>query len=160
PWKVKAQSIHWLAMMRGSRSIGRSTPLPYLSPSQRMIVCDSQMMKPSSSTVGTRPLGFILRYSGVLTTPKFRPASMRSYCKPSSSSDHSTFLTLTELTRPQTLIIDGSSETRGLTVATGVARRKPAAVHLPDHLAAAELVVVVHGNEAMAALAQFFHHRG
>ena len=63
--------------------------------------CDSHRMKPSSSMVGTRPFGFILRYSGVLTTPNCMPASMRSYSRPSSSRHQSAFFTLTEFVRPQ-----------------------------------------------------------
>ena len=38
---------------------------------------DSHNTKPSSSIVGTRPLGFSFLYSGVFTTPKAMSASMR-----------------------------------------------------------------------------------
>src|SRR5882672_9394367 len=67
------------------------------------MLCDSHSTKPSSSMVGTSPVGFILRYSGVLLTPNCMPASMRSYFRPSSSAAHSAFFTLTELVLPQIL---------------------------------------------------------
>src|SRR3954468_5853240 len=67
------------------------------------MVCDSQSTKPSSSMVGTSEFGFIFRYSGVLVTPNCMPASTRSYLRPSSSTHHSAFFTLTELVRPQIL---------------------------------------------------------
>src|SRR4029450_7345825 len=63
--------------------------------------CDSHSTKPSSSIVGTSPVGFIFRYSGVLLTPNCRPASMRWYWSPSSSAAHSTFFTFTEFVLPQ-----------------------------------------------------------
>src|SRR5215467_4384556 len=66
-----------------------------------MIELDSHSRKSPSTSVGTRPLGFIARYSGVLFFPNWRPASMRSYGTPSSARHHSTFCTLTELDRPQ-----------------------------------------------------------
>src|SRR5439155_14983571 len=62
---------------------------------------DSHSTKPSSSMVGTSPVGFILRYSGVLLTPNCMPASMRWYFSPSSSAAHSAFFTFTELVLPQ-----------------------------------------------------------
>src|SRR5437867_577189 len=65
------------------------------------MVLDSQTTKPSSSIVGTSPLGLSLRNSGVLTTPWCLPASMRSYAMPASSQHHSTFCTLTESALPQ-----------------------------------------------------------
>src|SRR6266571_8291953 len=65
------------------------------------MLCDSHSTKPSSSMVGTSPVGFILRYSGVLLTPNCMPASMRSYFSPSSSAAHSAFFTFTELVLPQ-----------------------------------------------------------
>src|SRR6266850_6646028 len=65
------------------------------------MLCDSHSVKPSSSMVGTRPVGFMRRYSGVLFTPCSMPASTRSYLRPSSSAAQSAFLTFTELTRPQ-----------------------------------------------------------
>src|SRR5262245_31553779 len=51
--------------------------------------------------VGTSPLGFFLRYSGVFTTPKEAPASTRLYWSPISSQHQSAFCTLTELFLPQ-----------------------------------------------------------
>ena len=63
--------------------------------------CDSHRTKPSSSMVGTSPVGFMARYCWVLLTPNWRPASMRSYFRPSSSAAQSAFFTLTELMRPQ-----------------------------------------------------------
>src|SRR5438045_9248390 len=65
------------------------------------MVCDSHRMKPSSSIVGTSEFGFIFRYSGVLVTPNCMPASTRWYLRPSSSTHHSAFFTLTELVLPQ-----------------------------------------------------------
>src|SRR5450830_1354101 len=65
-----------------------------------MIAFDSHRMKPSSSMVGTRPFGFSLRYSGVFTTPKLMPASMRSYGRPISSHSQVTFFRLDEFARP------------------------------------------------------------
>src|SRR2546422_2606339 len=67
------------------------------------MLCDSHSTKPSSSMVGTSPVGFILRYSGVLFTPNCMPASMRSYLTPSSSRAQSAFFTLTEFVLPQIL---------------------------------------------------------
>src|SRR6266480_127870 len=67
------------------------------------MLCDSHSTKPSSSMVGTSPVGFILRYSGVLLTPNCMPASMRSYLTPSSSRAQSAFFTLTEFVLPQIL---------------------------------------------------------
>src|SRR5271154_6610536 len=105
--------------------------------------CDSHRMKPSSSSVGTRPFGFILRYSVVFTTPYCMPALRRSNSRPSSSRHQSVFFTLTEFFRPQIFSISFLLlESRGLAIAARIARREPAAVHLPDHLPAAELVVV------------------
>jgi len=62
---------------------------------------DSVRKKPSSSITGTRPLGFIARYSGVLLSPKAPPASMRSNASPISSQHHTTFCTFTDESRPQ-----------------------------------------------------------
>src|SRR5215204_4376946 len=53
--------------------------------------------------VGIRPLGLRARYSGVSTTPKAIPASMRSKGRSSSAQHHSTFWTLIEFVRPQIL---------------------------------------------------------
>src|SRR6266446_1846785 len=66
-----------------------------------MMVFDSQMIVSPSSTVGTSPFGFILRYAGSLVLPKLPPASMRSNLMPISSQVHSTFCTFDELARPQ-----------------------------------------------------------
>src|SRR5947209_4762914 len=105
--------------------------------------------------VGTRPVGFIFRYSAVLFTPKCRPASMRSSSRPSSSAAHSTFFTLTEFVLPQIFSMSTPnqdskirdrprlilvSEADRLAVAARVARGEVAAVELPDELPAAELV--------------------
>src|SRR6266481_1596548 len=67
------------------------------------MACDSHSTKPSSSMVGTSPVGFILRYSGVLLTPNCMPASMRWYLSPNSSRAQSAFFTLTEFVLPQIL---------------------------------------------------------
>src|SRR5215210_6962158 len=53
--------------------------------------------------VGIRPLGLRARYSGVSTTPKAIPASMRLKGRSSSAQHHSTFWTLIEFVRPQIL---------------------------------------------------------
>src|ERR1700675_5023788 len=66
-----------------------------------MMAFDSQSTSPSSSIVGTRPLGLRLRYRAVFTTPNAPPASIRSYPSDISSQHHSTFWTLTELFLPQ-----------------------------------------------------------
>src|SRR3972149_1405062 len=131
------------------------------------MLCDSHRMKPSSSSVGTRPLGFILRYSGVSTTPDCMPASMRSYGRLSSSRHQSAFFTLTELVRPQIFSIVSPRnpaawplKTCGLSISARIARRQVAAVEPPDQLAAAELVVVVHRDDPVAAAAQLLEHRG
>src|SRR4051812_44579700 len=126
------------------------------------MVCDSHSTKPSSFIVGTRPVGFIFRYSGVLLTPNCSPASMRSYFRPSSSTVQSAFFTLTELTRPQIFSIDPqkqASESHRLAVAPRVAGDEIAAFQLPDGLAAAELVVVVDRDDAVAAALQLLEHR-
>src|SRR6266498_4006086 len=47
-------------------------------------------------------------------------------------------------------------ETYCLPVAAGIARGEVAGVELPDHLAAAELVVVVHRHDAVPAALQLF----
>src|SRR5215212_9178347 len=125
------------------------------------MVCDSQRTKPSSSMVGTRPVGFMRRYSGVLFTPNCMPASIRSYLSPSSSATQSAFFTFTELTRPQifsmrTLL----SKSDGLAVAARVADRQVAALQLPKHLRAAELVVVVDVDDAVAAALQLLEGGG
>src|SRR5438874_8594241 len=124
-------------------------------------------MKPSSSIVGTSEFGFILRYSGVLVTPCSMPASMRWYLRPSSSMAHSAFFTLTELTRPQifsisppnqgqtTLFSQACLKPDGLSVTARVARDEVAAVERPDELRGSELVVVVDGDDVMAAALQF-----
>src|SRR5262249_30501663 len=66
---------------------------------------DSHSRKPSSSSVGTRPLGFMARYAGSLFLPNAPPTSMRSCASSSSPTAHITFCTLTEVFRPQTLIM-------------------------------------------------------
>src|SRR6266403_1802553 len=148
------------------------------------MACDSPSTKPSSSMVGTSPLGFILRYSGVLLTPNCIPASMRSYFRPSSSAAHSAFFTFTELVLPQIFSMvspkSGTdhvsflyrpaknvvcpcflfSKAYGLAVSTGIAGGKITAVELPDQLRAAELVVVIgHRNDLVAAAREAFQHR-
>src|SRR3954471_20752485 len=106
------------------------------------MVCDSHSRKPSSSMVGTRPVGFIFRYSGVLLIPNCMPASIRSYLRPSSSAAHSAFFSFTEFVRPQIFSMqDLSSETDGLAVPARIAGCEVTAVELPDELRAAELVV-------------------
>src|SRR6516165_11752876 len=55
--------------------------------------------------LGTRPSGFIARYSGVEVRPNWPPASIRSYFRPNSSKSQITFITLLELVRPHSLIM-------------------------------------------------------
>src|SRR5256885_566538 len=127
------------------------------------MVCDSHSTKPSSSSVGTRPVGFIFKYCGVLLTPNCSPASMRSCLRPSSSTVQSAFFTLTELTRPQIFSIDPQRqalEPHRLAVAPRVAGDQISTVQLPDRLAAAELVVVVDRDDAVTAALQLLEHRG
>src|SRR5467141_4609858 len=69
---------------------------------------DSQSIRPSSLIVGTRPLGFIVRYSGSRLPPKGPPRSTRSYSMPSSAQHHNTFCTLDEVVRPQIFSIAAS----------------------------------------------------
>src|SRR2546422_9060268 len=145
------------------------------------MLCDSHSTKPSSSMVGTSPVGFILRYSGVLLTPNCMPASMRSSLTPSSSRAQSAFFTLTEFVLPQILsMVSPESGTDhvflcptgkkrglslilkayGLAVSAGIARGKITAVELPDQLRAAELVVVIgHRNDFVAAAREVFQDR-
>src|SRR6185295_17394042 len=75
-------------------------------------------MKPSSSITGTRPFGFIARYSGLSLPPNLPPTSTRSYARPSSSAHHTTFWTLIDETRPQIFSIGylaGALGTGGIT---------------------------------------------
>src|ERR1700755_1012072 len=66
-----------------------------------MIELDSHSTKSPSTKVGTRPLGFIARYSASLLRPNCMPASIRSWAISSSARHHSTFCTFTEFGRPQ-----------------------------------------------------------
>src|SRR5215510_13377488 len=66
---------------------------------------DSHSRNSSSCSVGTRPFGFIARYAGSLFLPNGPPISMRSCGRPSSPTAHITFCTLTEVFRPQILIM-------------------------------------------------------
>ncbi len=59
------------------------------------------MTRSPSITVGTSPLGLILRYSGSRLPPNGPPQSTRSYSIPSSAQHHNTFCTLDEVVRPQ-----------------------------------------------------------
>src|SRR3546814_3834347 len=82
---------------------------------------DSHRTNPSSSMVGTRPFGFMARYSGVRLPPNGPPTSTRSNGSPSSAHVQRTFMTLLELVRPQTLSIEGDPLT------ASIRRRLPAA---------------------------------
>src|SRR5215813_14104142 len=66
---------------------------------------DSHSRKPSSSSVGTRPFGFMARYAGSLFLPNAPPTSMRSCSSLSSPTAHIAFCTLDDVLRPQILII-------------------------------------------------------
>src|SRR5882672_3767982 len=98
---VLYHSIQRSASAQVFSSAGHNVPLPCLRARCRTMACDSHRIRPSSLMVGTSPLGFIARYSGVLLTPNLPPASTRSYLTLSSAQHHSTFCTLIELVRPQ-----------------------------------------------------------
>src|SRR5207237_7376271 len=83
------------------RSAGHLLPAACFAARYRPIPFDSQSTSPSSSIVGTRPLGLRLRYRGVFTTPNGPPASIRLYPSDNSSQHQSTFCTLSELLLPQ-----------------------------------------------------------
>src|SRR5580765_8574530 len=59
------------------------------------------MTRSPSITVGTRPLGLSLKYSGSRLPPNGPPQSVRSNSMPSSAQHHSTFCTFDEVGRPQ-----------------------------------------------------------
>src|SRR4051812_45726506 len=63
----------------------------------------SHRVNASSCKVGTSPVGFMRRYSGVSVLPKAPPTSIRSNGRSSSPSPHSTFITLLDVARPQTI---------------------------------------------------------
>src|SRR5262245_1419395 len=74
-----------------------------------MTELDSHNRKPSSSSsVGTRPFGFIARYFGSLFMPNGPPISMRVCSSPSSPTAHIAFCTLDDVLRPHILIIAAS----------------------------------------------------
>src|SRR5215470_1604589 len=58
-------------------------------------------MNPSSSIVGTRPLGLSARYSAVLLPPKAPPTSERSNASPISPQHQRTFCTLLDVVLPR-----------------------------------------------------------
>src|SRR3954452_549335 len=60
-------------------------------------------MNDPSCRVGTRLVGFMARYSGVLVRPNAPPASIRSNGRFSSARPQSTFITLLDVARPQTM---------------------------------------------------------
>src|SRR3546814_190083 len=62
---------------------------------------DSHSTNPSSSMVGTRPFGFMARYSGVRLPPNGPPTSTRSNGSPSSAQVQRAFMTLLDVVRPQ-----------------------------------------------------------
>ena len=61
----------------------------------------SHRLKEPSCKVGTSPVGFIARYSGVSVLPNAPPTSIRSNGRFNSPSAHSTFMTLLDVARPQ-----------------------------------------------------------
>src|SRR3569623_327395 len=69
-----------------------------------MIVLDSQITVSPSTRVGTRPFGFIFRYSGVSFFPNGPPQSSRSTLAPSSDTAQSTLRTFSEPARPNNFI--------------------------------------------------------
>src|SRR3954454_16681842 len=66
------------------------------------------MIRSPSLTVGTRPLGLRLRYSGSRLPPNGPPTSRRSNGRSSSAQHHSTFWTLEDVDRPQIFSMEGS----------------------------------------------------
>src|SRR5215467_1085489 len=62
---------------------------------------DSHSRNSSSSSVGTRPFGFIARYAGSRFLPNGPPMSMRSCLSPISPIAHITFCTFDDVVRPQ-----------------------------------------------------------
>src|SRR3974390_2107839 len=63
----------------------------------------SHRVKSSSCKVGTRPVGFMPRYSAVSVLPNEPPKSGRSNGRFSSPRPQSTFITLLDVARPQTI---------------------------------------------------------
>src|SRR3546814_11505197 len=82
---------------------------------------DSHRTNPSSSMVGTRPFGFMARYSGVRLPPNGPPTSTRSNGSPSSAHVQRTFMTLLEVVRRQLFRMEGDPLT------ASIRRRHPAA---------------------------------
>src|SRR6266699_4684355 len=81
------------------------------------------MIRSPSLTVGTRPLGLRLRYSGSRLPPNGPPTSRRSKGISSSAQHHSTFWTLDELARPQIFSIDASLAAWKVAIGASVSRR-------------------------------------
>src|SRR5215475_1454339 len=96
-------------------------------------------MRPLSLIVGTRPLGFIARYSGSRLPTKGPPRSTRSYSMPSSAQHHSTFCTLDEVVRPQIFSIAASPITVGRMEPQFPARRNSGL---------GEIIISLHDREA------------
>src|SRR5262249_6435893 len=69
---------------------------------------DSHTARSPSSITGTRPCGFNARNDGSSSLPKSPPAGTCAWARPSSPTSQSTFWTLKELRRPQTLSIGAS----------------------------------------------------
>src|ERR1700682_1664212 len=87
-----------------------------------MMEFDSHRTKSPSSIVGTLEFGLSALYAGVLTTPYWRPASIRSTSSFNSSASHITFFTLEDEKRPHTLIFFVIAFPFGLPF--GVSRRR------------------------------------
>src|SRR6516162_3384700 len=101
PEVASCQSIQRSTLARSAGLLGYNRSPCRVAARYRQIVFDSQRIKPSSLIVGTRPLGFIARYSGSRLPPNGPPRSTRSYSMPSSAQHQSTFWTLDEVVRPQ-----------------------------------------------------------
>src|SRR6476620_7288263 len=63
----------------------------------------SHRLNDPSCSVGTSPVGFMARYSGASVRPKAPPASIRSKGRFNSTRPQSTFITLLDVVRPQTM---------------------------------------------------------
>src|SRR5215831_7863969 len=101
PEVASCQSIQRSTLARAAGLLGYKRSPCRVVARYRQIVFDSQRTKPLSLIVGTRPLGFIARYSRSRLPPNGPPRSTRSYSMPSSAQHQSTFCTLDDVVRPQ-----------------------------------------------------------
>src|ERR1700752_2451734 len=97
------------------------------------------MIRSPSLTVGTKPFGFMARYSESWLPPNGPPRSTRSYSIPSSAQHHNTFCTLDEVVRPQIFSIADSPITLGHMEPQFPARRNSGL---------GEIIISLHDREA------------